>query len=385
MAETAIGRFRRLVREGTLRDDDAQRAAAEKLQALQTRLAGTRTAGALERWFRRRPAEPGSGGLYLYGDVGRGKSMLMDIFFDTAPVAEKRRVHFHAFMQDIHAGIRAARDRRESDPVQKVAAKLAKRLRLLCFDEFQVDNITDAMILGPLFEALLDAGATIVLTANLPPEEQYRDGLNRALFLPFVDLLQARLDLHHLESPRDHRLGEAREEVYFRPLDAESAAAMDAAWQRCSGGENEPLVLTVQGRAVAIPRSSGRTARIDFEALCGTPRGPADYLAIAERFDALFIDNIPRLPPERQDAARRFVILVDALYEAGRLLFCSADAEPEELYVKGRGRREFARTASRLHEMSSPGWPEAKPAPRPDRRSVRRARRRTRPDTAAAD
>ncbi len=356
MVETAIGRYRRLVRENALRDDDAQRAAAEKLQMVEARLVAADNTSALGRWLRFSPARPEAGGLYLYGDVGRGKSMLMDIFYDTVPIEDKRRVHFHAFMQEVHAGIRAARERDAGEPVQQVAKALAKGLRLLCFDEFQVDNITDAMILGPLFEALLDAGVTIVLTANLPPEEQYRDGLNRALFVPFIKLLHDRLDLHQLEGPRDYRVGGAHGDVYFSPLDGEAAAAMDAAWKEATGGKEEPVDLTVQGRTLRIPRTAGKLARMDFEALCGKPLGSADYLAVARRFEALFIDGIPKLPPERQNEARRLVILVDALYEAGRTLVCSADGQPDEIYPEGWGKEEFARTASRLHEMRGKEW-----------------------------
>lgn len=356
MTESAISRYRRLVRENALRDDDAQRAAVEKLQKIEARLSSARAPSSIGRWLRRGQARSETGGLYLYGDVGRGKSMLMDIFFDTVPVEDKRRVHFHAFMQEIHAGIRAARERDEGQPVQQVARKLAKELRLLCFDEFQVDNITDAMILGPLFEALLDEGVTIVLTANLPPDEQYRDGLNRALFVPFIKLLHARLDLHHLEGPRDYRLGGASGGNYFCPLNDETALAMDVAWREASGGVETPVDLKVQGRILRIPRTAGKLARMDFELLCGQPRGPADFLAIAENFETVYIDGIPKLPPERQNDARRLVILVDALYEAERGLVCSADGQPDEIYPAGRGKEEFVRTASRLHEMLDASW-----------------------------
>ena len=357
--EDVIRRYRRLVREGAIRDDDAQRAAVEKLRFIQHRLAAMPRRSGIARIFtrRRRRSESGDCGIYLYGGVGRGKSMLMDLFFDTAPEPARRRVHFHAFMQEIHGSIRRARQSGGGHPVEVVAAEVSGRTRLLCFDEFQVENIADAMILGQLFGALFRDGVTMVITSNRPPDELYKDGLNRDLFLPSIELLKERLDLHEIAGREDYRLGAAEGGRYFSPLGPESDREMEAAWRMAtSRSDVQPQVLLVQGREVCIPRATGRMGRVGFEEVCGSAHGPADFLAIAEAFDTVFLDRIPRLPPARRDAAKRFTTLVDALYEARRGLVCSADGEPEELCPKGDGAFAFRRTASRLHEMRSEDW-----------------------------
>ena len=356
--EDAIRRYRRLVREGTVSNDDGQRAAIEKLQMIRTRFLVARSASSLGKLLRRRREEPGDRGLYIYGSVGRGKSMLMDIFFETMPEDGKRRVHFHEFMQEIHRTVQAVRRRGTGTPVQEAADGISGETRLLCFDEFQVEDITDAMILGQLFESLFAAGVTIIATSNSPPKELYRDGLNRDLFLPFLNLISQRLDLHHLCGPRDYRIGGAESGVYFAPAGFAADEAMEAAWIEVTAGQPETVrSLSVLGREIVIPRSCGPAARVDFETLCGGPLGPADCLAIAEAFETVFIDRIPRLPPARRDPARRLVILIDALYERSRKLVVSADGEPEQLYPGGDGAGAFARTASRLHEMRSTGYP----------------------------
>lgn len=354
---STIAEYRRLVATGAIDDDDSQRAAAEKLQVIHSRLAAAGERGRLRDLFRRRQPVAGDGGLYLYGDVGRGKSMLMDIFFAAAPLAAKRRVHFHAFMQEIHTEFRAARKQGSGRPAQEAAARVAGDVRLLCFDEFQVEDIADAMILGQLFEAFFSSEVSLVVTSNLPPDEQYKDGLNRGLFLPFVNLIRERLDLHHLEGRRDYRFGNLGEQVYFHPLGDTATEAVDALWRQLAGpGDDRPRTLRVQGREVTLSRTADTAARASFESLCGEAHGPADYLAIADTFRILVLDGIPRLPPRRADAARRFTILVDALYEARGQLVCSADGEPEELYPEGRGAMAFRRTASRLRELSSATW-----------------------------
>jgi len=357
--ETIIQRYRRLVQTGEIRDDDAQRAAAEKLQFIQYRLAAMPRRRGLAALFsrRRRRVAPGDCGLYLYGGVGRGKSMLMDLFYMTAPDVGRRRVHFHAFMQEIHRAIRRAREARSDHPVQAVAAETSAHVQLLCFDEFQVENIADAMILGQLFESLFREGVTIVLTSNRPPEELYLHGLNRKLFLPFIALIQERLDLHEMAGSQDHRLVAPSGARYFTPLGAKATHAMDTAWRQVVA--DQPVTtsrLCVQGRDFLIPCSTARAARLDFEGLCGEPRGPADFLALAEAFETLFLDGVPRLPADRRDVAKRLTTLVDALYEAGRGLVCSADAEPDELCTEGDASFAFRRTASRLHEMRSRTW-----------------------------
>jgi cell division protein ZapE len=362
-AEGPMALYRRRVAEGALDADPAQRLAVEKLQLLAMRLADynparpKRVGLGLFGWGRDRLEEKPVPGLYLYGGVGRGKSMLMDLFFEAAPVSPKRRVHFHAFMQEMHAGIAKARSAGVTDPVRPVADAVADQATLLCFDEMQITDITDAMLVGRLFERLFERGVVVVATSNRAPDALYKDGLNRNLFLPFIAMLKERLEVHELASATDHRLDRLKgAEVYHTPLGPEATAALDAAWDRLALGPGEPLALTVQGRTVTLPAWRNGVARASFGALCGAPLGPADYLAIAGEAEVLILDDIPRLSRARNNEAKRFVTLIDALYEARVRLVCSAAAEPEALYVEGEGAFEFARTASRLHEMRSAGW-----------------------------
>ncbi|MFQ5624526.1 MAG: cell division protein ZapE, partial [Paracoccaceae bacterium] len=351
---------------GALRDDLAQRAAIGKLQLLHNRLIGydpgrpKRVGLGLFGWGREKLRDADVPGLYLFGPVGRGKSMLMDMFFAAAPVVRKRRVHFHAFMQEIHAGLHAARRTGVDDAIAPVARDVARASTLLCFDEMQIADITDAMIVGRLFEALLSRGVIIVTTSNRHPDELYRDGLNRGLFLPFIDLIKARLDIHHLESPTDHRLARLRGvRVYHTPLGQRSREALDDAFGLLTGREAPgPLTISANGREFDLPRFRAGVARASFAELCSRPLGPADYLALAASVRVLVLDGVPRLSPERKDEAKRFATLVDALYEARVRLICSAEAEPDDLYPKGKWSFEFARTASRLHEMRSRDWTE---------------------------
>jgi cell division protein ZapE len=363
MTEGPMALYRRKVAEGALDADPAQRLAVEKLQLLAMRLGDynpakpKRVGLGLFGWGRERIEEKPVPGLYLYGGVGRGKSMLMDLFFETAPVARKRRVHFHAFMQEIHAGIARARAKGVTDPVRPVADAVADGATLLCLDEMQISDITDAMLVGRLFERLFERGVVIVTTSNRAPDALYKDGLNRQLFLPFVALIKERLEVHELESPVDHRLDRLEgAPVYLSPLGPAATAALDADWQKLARGPGEPLVLTVNGRAVTLPAWRNGVARASFEALCGRPLGPADYLAIAAAVEVLILDDVPLLSRARNNEAKRFVTLIDALYEAKVRLIVSAAAEPDALYVEGEGAFEFARTASRLHEMRSAGW-----------------------------
>lgn len=355
--------YRRRVADGTIDADPAQRLAVEKLQLLAMRLADynparpKRVGLGLFGWGRDRLEQKPVPGLYLYGGVGRGKSMLMDLFFHAAPVAKKRRVHFHAFMQEMHRGIAAARAEGVTDPVKPVADAVADDATLLCFDEMQVTDITDAMLVGRLFERLFERGVVIVTTSNRAPDELYKDGLNRNLFLPFIALIKERLEVHELASATDHRLDRLRGgEVYFSPLGPAATAALDRVWSDLAGGAGVPLDLEVQGRSVVIPAFRGGVARASFAGLCGTPLGPADYLAIADAVDVLVLDDVPALSRARNNEAKRFVTLVDALYEAKVRLVCSAAAEPDALYTEGAGAFEFERTASRLHEMRGADW-----------------------------
>jgi cell division protein ZapE len=358
-----MARWRARVASGALDPDPDQRLAVEKLQLLHMRLADYNPARpkrvGLGRfgWGRERIEEKAVPGLYLYGGVGRGKSMLMDLFFEAAPVEPKRRTHFHAFMQEAHAAIHRARQTGVDDPIRPVADAIADGATLLAFDEMQITDITDAMLVGRLFQRLFERGVVVVTTSNRAPDELYKDGLNRHLFLPFVAMLKDRLELHELASPRDHRLGRAAaERRWHAPLGPAATAALDAAWTRLAGGPGAPLTLTVQGRALTLPAFRDGVARASFAALCGRPLGPADYLAIAAAVETLILDDVPALGRARTDEAKRFVTLVDALYEARVRLFASAETEPAALHVDGPGSFEFARTASRLAEMGAAGW-----------------------------
>lgn len=355
--------YRKRVAEGALTADPAQRLAVEKLQLLAMRLADynpsrpKRVGLGIFGWGRDRLEHKAIPGLYLYGGVGRGKSMLMDLFFEAAPVRPKRRVHFHAFMQEIHARIGAERAKGAVDPLRLVADSVADSATLLCFDEMQITDITDAMLVGRLFERLFERGVVIVTTSNRTPDELYKDGLNRQLFLPFIAKIKEALEVHELASATDHRMEvEAGGPVYFAPPGVEASRAMEAVWARLAGEDEGPLVLPMRGRVVTLPRHSGRVARAGFADLCGAALGPGDYLALAEAVDVLFLEDIPVLSPQRANEAKRFVTLIDALYEAHVRLIATAAAEPEGLYPEGTGAFEFARTVSRLHEMRGEDW-----------------------------
>lgn len=349
------------VAAGRIKGDPAQRAVLPALDRVAGMLAPqTAGGGWLGRLFGGGTAAAAEGprGVYLWGGVGRGKSMLMDLVMEAAPTPARRRVHFHAFMQEIQAGLHAARAAGTQDAVRPVAERVAGETRLLCFDEMQITDIADAMIVGRLFQLLFEKGVTVVTTSNRAPEELYKNGLNRELFLPFIDLIRARMEVVELASPRDHRRDRLKgAELWFTPLDAAADRAMDRLWAELTEGEEDaPLILTVHGRRVAMGRACGRVARASFETLCGQPLGPADYLALAASADVLLIDGIPRLAATGFDRAKRFVTLIDALYEAGVRLAASAEAGPDRLYVKGEGAFEFERTASRLAEMQAAGW-----------------------------
>ena len=360
-----FGRYSALLAEGRIEADPAQADLARTLDALADRLDGYRPAraqGALGRWFAGKPSEPPRG-LYIHGAVGRGKTFLMDMFFEDVRVAPKRRAHFHAFMADVHARIHAWRQARKrgavegDDPIAPVAAMLAEGASLICFDEFSVRDIADAMILARLFRALFAAGVVVVATSNVAPGDLYKDGLNRALFLPFLDLLRERMEVVELTARLDYRLQKLRRApVYYCPDDAAAEAAMDAAFLRLTGLTSAPpRQLALLGRTLDVQQATDRVARFDFDALCRRPLGAADFLALAEEFHTLFVDHIPVLAARERDAAKRFIILVDALYDRKVKLIASAAAEPEALHPAGDGAEafEFARTASRLIEMRS--------------------------------
>ena len=338
---------------GELRPDPAQEAVLPHFDRI---AAGLRAEPVKRGFFRRAVHEPVKG-LYLWGGVGRGKSMLMDLLVDSLPDVPSRRVHFHAFMQEIHAQMHEARKNEVEDALAPVAAEVAKSVRLLAFDEMQITDITDAMIVGRLFEALFEAGVTVVTTSNRVPDDLYKDGLNRQLFLPFIALIKANLDVWEMVSPIDHRQKRLTgSRVYFTPLGPDTRAGMNAIWNDLSGGAASPLTLTVKGRTVTLPAFRNGVARANFFDLCGAMLGPGDYLAVAEAVKVLVLDDIPALSRSNFNEAKRFVTLIDALYEAKVRLICSAAAEPEYLYLEGEGVFEFARTASRLREMQDKDW-----------------------------
>jgi cell division protein ZapE len=343
--------YRKTVAEGALKPDPAQEAAAEKLAGLARALKNYKTGFSL---FGRKSEAPR--GLYIWGDVGRGKSMLMDLFFECVSVKPKRRVHFNAFMQDAHARIYAEREKPGStDPIVPVGRALAAEARLLCFDEFQVSDIADAMILGRLFEQLFAAGTVIVATSNVAPDRLYEGGLNRQLFLPFIAEIKQRLEVVELNGGVDYRLQRLTGlPVYLTPLDAAADAAMDAAWNRLTdNAKGKSLTLTVLGRKLVVPQAARGVARFTFHQLCEMPLAAPDYLAIARDFHTVLIDRIPTMDESRRNEARRFMVLIDTLYDEGVKLVCSAAALPDALYPAGDGAEAFRRTASRLAEMQS--------------------------------
>ncbi len=299
-------------------------------------------------------------GLYLWGGVGRGKSMLMDLFVENLEIEEKRRVHFHAFMQEIHAGMHKARQEGVEDALAPVVKQITQNTRVLAFDEMQITDITDAMIVGRLFEALFIAGVVVITTSNRTPDDLYKNGLNRQLFLPFIDILKQRLTVHELVSPTDYRQGRlAGAQVYFSPVSSAARSNITEIWKNLCDGDAAPLTLHVQKRDVTIPAFCNGVARANFFDLCGRMLGPADYLAIAEAVRVLILEDIPQLSRSNFNEAKRFVTLIDALYEARVKLICSATAQPEMLYVEGEGSFEFDRTASRLREMQDINWGQA--------------------------
>lgn len=353
--------YKQKIAAGELKADSAQADMAQRFDALANDLSGIKTG-----WFSK-PVYPK--GLYVWGGVGRGKSMLMDLFHSHAPLQPSLRTHFHDFMLDTHAFIAQWRKLDEKsrrkhaayvkgvgdDPIPPAAKNIADKAKLLCFDEFHVTDIADAMILGRLFEQLWQRDIVVVATSNRHPDDLYHGGVNRDLFKPFIGMIKQKLEIIELQSDQDYRLERLiAAPVYYAPLNADSDEAMKTAWTRLTKGvPDQAEDLSVQGRQLHVARHAAGCAFFSFSELCDNPLGAADYLAIARRFHTVFLEHVPTLTPANRNAAKRFVTLIDALYEARTKLVLSAEAEPDNLYPEGDGAFEFERTASRLHEMRS--------------------------------
>jgi len=355
MASRMLEILQARMQSGEMDRDAAQLEAARRLDALETALAAWRGS---RRWsfgnmFGGRKPPPH--GLYIWGKVGRGKTTLMDLFYEASTFPSRRRLHFHEFMAETHDRIGAARKTVDGDPIPHVAAEIAATAGLLCFDELHVTDIADAMILGRLFKGLFDRDVVIVATSNVPPSGLYKNGLNRQLFLPSIALLEAHMDVIELVAAKDFRLEKLEgQQLYFTPVDAASRKALDEAFRRLTGvAHGKPVDVDVKGRTLHVPEAASGVARFTFDELCDRPLGPLDYLHLAHRFHTLILEGIPRLVPQRRAAARRFINLIDTLYDARVGLIASADAEPDELHPAGDESFLFERTASRLTEMRS--------------------------------
>jgi cell division protein ZapE len=367
MPETFSTRYAALVAAGKIEADPGQAMLGRRLAALEQRIDQhrlARTSSSLGWLFgKREQAGTPLRGLYVYGEVGRGKTMLMDLFFETSAVVRKRRVHFHEFMADVHERVHAYRqemkngETNEHDPIQRTAAAIAGESWLLCFDEFHITDIADAMILGRLFTRLFELGVVMVATSNLAPGDLYKDGLNRALFLPFIALLERHCEVMRLEARIDFRLEKLTGvPTWYVPDDARADAALDEAWRRLAGANSgTPHELVVKGHAVRIPKAAMGVARFSFDDLCGQPLAAADFLRIAHEFHTVIVDHIPVMDLAQRNEAKRFIILIDTLYDNAVKLLASARAQPDELYLgtEGYEANEFKRTASRLIEMRS--------------------------------
>lgn len=361
MIKGPLTAYRARTAVGELKSDPAQAFAVEQLQLLANRLndwdasSKLRVLNLLLGRAKHVPL-----GLYLFGDVGRGKTMLMDLFFDHVDFAKKKRVHFHPFMREVHKLIKEMRALDEGDPIPLVAKRIMADTSLLCLDELHVNDITDAMILGRLFAAMFERDLVVVATSNCAPGELYKDGLNRQLFLPFIELVETKMDVLQLDARLDYRRYDFQNTPhFFTPADKKARKRLDQLWFEWAGHVSPHSGgLDVGNRRITIPCMGGGMARFGFDDLCGQPLGAGDYLALCEHFHTFFIDDIPQLSDERHNEARRFITLIDTLYDQKRRTIVSCMVEPDDIYIDGPGAKEFARTASRLIEMRQSSWPE---------------------------
>ena len=342
------------VASGELEANDRQRLAAMRFDELQGALSNWQKSRGAVGWLLGRARERPYG-IYIHGSVGRGKTMLMDMFYEAVGFKRKRRVHFHEFMAEVHDKIGEARKHVDGDPIPYVAKQMANEAKLLCFDELHITDIADAMIVGRLFTGLFEDDVIVVATSNARPDELYKNGLNRQLFLPFIGLLTQHMDVVELDAAKDFRLEKlSGKKLYFSPLDEAAEAGLNAIWDELVGGASvEESTLEVKGRKVRVPQSAMGVARFTFADLCGQPLGASDYLAIARAFHTIIIEAIPVLTPARRNEARRFINLIDTLYDSRISLIASAEAEPNKIYPEGDGSDLFQRTESRLFEMRS--------------------------------
>lgn len=362
-------RYNELARDGVIDTDIAQIELADRLDELNTRIGASRLAvssSSLGWLFAKRASQNGPvRGLYIYGAVGRGKTMLMDFFFKACSEPKKRRAHFHDFMADVHDRIGDYRQKvkegsvNDTDPIPPVAREIAAQAKVLCFDEFSVTDIADAMILSRLFKVLFEERVILVATSNVMPDNLYKDGLNRGLFVPFIEILKQHADTANLDADQDYRLGKLSASTrYFTPIDKAGNAQMDALWQSIAGATPQTAEIEVKGRKIDVPRAGLGAARFNFDDLCAKPLGARDYLAIARTFHTIFLDVVPVMDNTNRNEAKRFINLIDTLYDSKTKLVISAQAEPTELYRSSTGTEgfEFDRTASRLIEMRSDAW-----------------------------
>jgi cell division protein ZapE len=371
-SQSVVERLEKMVADGEIQRDAQQFAIAHKLDhilsAMRERQPATKSSVLGWLFASRRKVDDPIRGLYIHGSVGRGKTMLMDMFHELAPTERKRRAHFHEFMADVHGRIHAHRQKfkngetKQADPVPPVAASLHQEAQLLSFDEFTVTDIADAMILSRLFTELFALGSILIATSNVEPDDLYRDGLNRQLFLPFVDLMKRYVDIASLDTPTDYRLEKTRSlPVWLVPIDGVNDTRIEQAWHEVtSGAKSRPDMIERKGRKIAVPQAAAGAARFTFADLCEAPLGASDYLAIVHRYKTIFIEHIPVLSPEKRNETKRFINLVDTLYDGRRRLIASAAAMPEELLPirKGTEGFEFDRTISRLFEMRSADYLE---------------------------